>query len=52
MKRFSSIVVFNGRGFFPLWDTMEKNDTVQNDIFKILIASHCLQIKCPAKSAI
>jgi hypothetical protein len=32
---FSSIVGYNGRGFFPLWDTMEKNDAMQKDIFKI-----------------
>jgi hypothetical protein len=54
-KRFSSIVGyngrvfsfvgFNGRGFFPLWDTMEKNDTTKNNYFKILSASHCLQTK-------
>jgi hypothetical protein len=42
-KRFSSIVGYNGRGFFffvgyngrgffPLWDTMEKNDTTKNDL--------------------
>jgi hypothetical protein len=29
-----SIVGYNGRGFFPLWDTMEKKHTTQNDIFK------------------
>jgi hypothetical protein len=30
---FFSVVGYNGRGFFPLWDTMEKNYTTQNDIF-------------------
>jgi hypothetical protein len=44
-KRFSSIVGYSRRCFFPLWDTMEevffplwdtmeKNDTTQNNIFK------------------
>jgi hypothetical protein len=40
-----SIVGYNGRGFFPLWDTMEKKHTTLDDIFFILSASHCLQIK-------
>jgi hypothetical protein len=32
-RRFSSFVGYNGKGFVPLWDTMEKNDTMQKDIF-------------------
>ncbi len=32
-KKLSSIVGYN-RSFFPLWDTMEKKHTTQNDTFK------------------
>jgi hypothetical protein len=44
-KSFFIFVGYNGRGFFPLWDTMGKNDTTKNDILKFLSASNCLQIK-------
>jgi hypothetical protein len=32
-RRFSSFVGYNEKGFVPLWDTMEKNYTMQKDIF-------------------
>jgi hypothetical protein len=33
-KSRDSILGYNRRFFFPLWDTMEKNYTTLNDIFK------------------
>jgi hypothetical protein len=37
-EEFFFFVGYNGRGFFPLWDTMEKNDTIKNDILTFLSA--------------
>ncbi len=34
-KRIFSVVSLNAEDSVPLWDTTDKNDTTQNDIFKI-----------------
>jgi hypothetical protein len=35
-RRFSSVVGYNTRGFFPLWDTMENNLRMANKFFSIV----------------
>jgi hypothetical protein len=35
-RRFSSVVGYNRRGYFPLWDTTEKNLRMANKFFSIV----------------
>ncbi len=35
-RRFSSVVGYNRRGFFPLWDTTENSLKIANNLFSIV----------------